>query len=180
MEPSCMPAPSFSSRPVDPPPVCPVGPDTAPAPGEWLTFTLGSEEYGIDILQVQEIRSYDPPTRMVGTPAVVKGVLNLRGTIVPIVDMRLHFNLPEVPYDVFTVVIVLNINEQVVGMVIDSVSDVVQLDAHHIRPAPRFQGVNQAAHVQGIGSIGDRTLLLLDIAQLMQGPELGLMSHCLQ
>lgn len=147
---------------------------------EWLTFKLGGEEYGIDILSVQEIRSYENPTRIVNAPAVVKGVVNLRGIIVPIVDMRIHFALSEIRYDEFTVVIVLNIDDQVVGMVIDAVSDVVRFGAEQIRPAPRLTGAGRSDHIKGIGNTGDRTLLLLDIEQLMESPELGLMANRLQ
>src|SRR5665811_927750 len=92
----------------------------APAPTpirEFLAFKLGAEEYGMDILRVQEIRSYEVPTHMANTPAYIKGVVNLRGVIVPIIDMRIKFNLKQVTYDTFTVVIVLNIGQQVVGMV---------------------------------------------------------------
>lgn len=148
--------------------------------GEWLTFRLGSEEYGVDILSVQEIRSYERPTRLVHAPAVVKGVVNLRGIMVPIVDMRMHFDLPEVRYDAFTVVIVLNIDDQVVGMVIDGVSDVVILGPDQIKPAPRLASNGRADAIRGIGHAGDRTLLLLDIRELMQNPALGLRSTRLQ
>src|SRR3982750_247340 len=98
---------------------------TTQSGGEFLTFRLGAEEYGIDILRVQEIRSYEAPTRIANAPAFVKGVVNLRGVIVPIVDMRIKFNLTPVNYDSFTVVIVLNIAGRVVGMVVDAVSDVI-------------------------------------------------------
>ena len=103
---------------------------------EFLAFKLGAEEYGIDILRVQEIRSYEEPTHIANAPAFVKGVVNLRGVIVPIVDMRLKFNLDTVNYDSFTVVIVLNIGSRVVGMVVDAVSDVITLTPEQLRPVP--------------------------------------------
>ena len=105
---------------------------------EFLTFTLGNEEYGIDILKVQEIRGYDIVTAIANTPAFIKGVINLRGVIVPIVDMRIKFNLGNVEYNEFTVVIILNVVGRVVGIVVDSVSDVVALNSEQVRPAPSF------------------------------------------
>ncbi len=103
---------------------------------EYLTFRLDQEEYGIDILKVQEIRGYEQPTRIANAPAFIKGVVNLRGTIVPIVDMRLKFNCARADYNSFTVVIILNLRDRVVGIVVDSVSDVMELSAENIRSAP--------------------------------------------
>src|SRR5471030_2840113 len=103
---------------------------------EYLAFTLGQEEYGIDIQKVSEIRSYETPTRIANAPEFVKGVVNLRGIIVPIVDMRIKFSLGTPTYDQFTVVIILNINGRVVGMVVDSVSDVINLTPEQVKPAP--------------------------------------------
>ena len=147
---------------------------------EWLTFKLGGEEYGIDILSVQEIRSYEKPTAMVNAPAVLKGVINLRGIIVPIVDMRIHFNLPEVSYNAFTVVIVLNVDDSIIGMVIDGVSDVTRFAIGHVKAAPRLANVGHANHIQGIGHVGDRTLLLLDIQSLIRSTGMGVASSTLQ
>jgi purine-binding chemotaxis protein CheW len=147
---------------------------------EFLAFKLGQEEYGIDILRVQEIRSYEPPTRMANTPAFVKGVINLRGVIVPIVDMRIKFDLAQVNYDTFTVVIVLNIGTQVVGMVVDGVSDVITLTPEQLRPVPEFSSTIGTDHVLAIGSIGDRMLMLLDIEKLMSSAEMGLVAQTLQ
>jgi purine-binding chemotaxis protein CheW len=146
--------------------------------GEFLTFRLGAEEYGIDILRVQEIRSYEPPTRIANAPEFIKGVVNLRGVIVPIVDMRLKFNLQDVTLNEFTVVIVLNIAGRTVGMVVDSVSDVLELPGSQIRPTPEFNGSVDASFITGLGTVpmGDakRMLILLDIEALMQSPEMGL------
>lgn len=147
---------------------------------EWLTFKIGKEEYAIDILSVQEIRSYEQPTRIVNAPPLVKGVINLRGVIVPIVDMRVKFNLEDVSYNEFTVVIVLSIGSRVVGMVIDGVSDVVTLEPSQIRQVPRLTGNNSTEHILGIGSLDERTLLLLDIHQMMSGTGMGLVSQTLQ
>jgi len=144
----------------------------------YLSFRLGREEYGIDILKVQEIRGYEPPTRLAGAPHFIKGVVNLRGVIVPIVDLRLKFALAEAAYDVFTVVIVLNVARRVVGVVVDSVSDVVELDAAQVRPAPEFNTAVAAEHITGLGTLktGDRErlLILTDIEQLMSHPDMGL------
>ena len=146
---------------------------------QFLTFALGDEEYGIDILKVQEIRGYEPPTRIAHAPAFIKGVVNLRGTIIPIVDMRLKFNCSKAEYNSFTVVIILNIGHRTVGMVVDSVSDVLELAAGQIKPAPEFNGAIEAAYITGLGTIkhGDdeRMLILMDIEQMMTAPDMGLM-----
>src|SRR5450830_2004704 len=134
---------------------------------EFLAFKLGDEEYGMDILCVQEIRSYEPPTRMANAPAFIKGVINLRGVIVPIIDMRIKFKLEQVNYDTFTVVIVLTIGTQVVGMVVDGVSDVITLTPEQLHPAPEFSSAISSEHVLAIGSVQDRMLILLDIEKLM-------------
>ncbi len=146
---------------------------------EYLSFRLGAEEYGINILKVQEIRGYEASTRMVNAPAYVLGVLNLRGVIVPILDMRIRFGMAEVGYDSQTVTIVLNIGERVVGMVVDAVSDVVALKGEDIKPAPEFSGAVSTAQVIGIATVvqGDaqRMLILLDIEKLMGSSDMGLM-----
>ncbi|MGZ9043697.1 MAG: chemotaxis protein CheW, partial [Telluria sp.] len=111
------------------------------AGSEFLAFTLGSEEYGIDILKVQEIRGYEAVTRIANAPEFIKGVINLRGVIVPILDLRVKFRLSQADYDEFTVVIILNVAGRVVGMVVDSVSDVITLSPEQIRPAPKFGAV---------------------------------------
>ena len=142
---------------------------------EFLAFKLGPEEYGIDILRVQEIRSYEGPTRIANAPAFIKGVVNLRGVIVPIVDMRLKFNLDTVSYDSFTVVIVLNIDNRVMGMVVDAVSDVITLTPEQLRPVPEFNSAIATDHLLAIGAVGDRMLILVDIGKLMSSEEMGLL-----
>ncbi len=146
----------------------------APGAREFLTFRLGAEEYGIDILKVQEIRSYEPPTRIANVPPYVKGVVNLRGVIVPIVDLRVRFGLGAAEYDRFTVVIVLNVGARVIGAVVDSVSDVLELDADSIRDAPPMPQTVGSGYVVGLGTIGDRMLILLDIERLMLSPEMAI------
>jgi purine-binding chemotaxis protein CheW len=143
---------------------------------EFLAFKLGNEEYGIDILRVQEIRSYEEPTRMANAPAFIKGVINLRGVIVPIVDMRIKFGLSEVRYDSFTVVIVLNIGNQVVGMVVDGVSDVITLNPEQLKPVPEMSSAIGSDHILAIGSLDKRMLILLDIEKLMGSAEMGLLA----
>ena len=142
--------------------------------GEFLTFRLGGEEYGIDILKVQEIRSYEPPTRIANAPAFIKGVVNLRGVIVPIVDLRLRLGCESAEYSALTVVIVLNVKGRVVGAVVDSVSDVLELGKDAIRPAPEMASAVDASFITGIGSVGDRMLILMDIEGLMASEEMGL------
>jgi purine-binding chemotaxis protein CheW len=141
---------------------------------EYLTFRLDREEYGIDILKVQEIRGYEPPTRIANAPNFIKGVVNLRGTIVPIVDMRLKFNCAKVEYDSFTVVIILNLRSRIVGIVVDSVSDVMELPAESLKAAPDVESVIGNDSVLGLGSLGDRMLILLDIEKLMSGVDMEL------
>jgi len=143
-------------------------------PNEFLTFTLGSEEYGVDIRKVQEIRGYDTVTRIPDAPDFIKGVINLRGTIVPVVDMRLKFKLGRAEYNEFTVMIILNIARRVVGMVVDGVSDVMQLSAEQIRPAPEFGGNVNTRYIIGLGALDERMLILVDIEKLMSGADMAL------
>jgi len=141
---------------------------------QFLTFRVSAEEYGLDILRVQEIRSYEAPTRIAHAPAFVKGVINLRGVIVPIVDLRLRLGQPA-EYNSFTVVVVLNVGHRVVGVVVDSVSDVLELDAQAIRPAPDISGALDSRFITGLGQLGGRMLILLDIEGMVSSPDFGLM-----
>ena len=140
---------------------------------QFLTFRIGAEEYGIDILKVQEIRSYEAPTRIAHAPGFVKGVVNLRGVIVPIMDMRIRLGC-DAQYNGFTVVIVLSIGSRTLGMVVDSVSDVLELTADQIRPAPEMAASIDSRFVTGLGKIGERILILLDIEGMVASPEFGL------
>ena len=142
---------------------------------EFLAFTLGSEEYGIDILKVQEIRGYETVTRIANAPEFIKGVINLRGIIIPVVDMRIKFHLGEPVYDQFTVVIILNINGRVVGMVVDSVSDVTTLAPEQVKPAPEMGTAFSTDYMIGLGTIDERMLILVNIDRLMSSEEMGLM-----
>ncbi len=149
--------------------------DAAGAGREFLTFRLGAEEYGIDILKVQEIRGYEKPTTIANAPAFIKGVINLRGAIVPIIDLRIKFNLGEAAYDAFTVVIIINVANRVLGIVVDSVSDVITLAADQVKPAPDFAGHLDTGYVMGLGTIDERMLILTDIEKLMSSHDMGLM-----
>ena len=141
---------------------------------EFLAFTLGEEEYGIDIQKVQELRGYDTVTRIANAPKHIKGVVNLRGIIVPIIDMRIKFNLGTPTYDQFTVVIILNIASRVMGMVVDSVSDVITLSAEQVKPAPEMGSVLDPDYLIGLGTLDERMLILVDIDKLMSSAEMGL------
>jgi purine-binding chemotaxis protein CheW len=143
---------------------------------EVLSFRLGGEEYAISILKVQEIRGYDNVTRIASAPDYLKGVVNLRGIIVPIVDMRIKFNVGDPTYDAFTVVIVLNINGHTIGVVVDSVSDVVTLTPDQIKAAPDLGSSVAAEYLQGLGTVGERMLILLDIDKLLSSEDMGLLA----
>ena len=136
---------------------------------QFLTFTLGDEEYGVDILKVQEIKGYVPTTRIPNSPPEVTGVLNLRGTIVPIVDLRRKFNLPEIEYDQFTAIVVVVVQSKVMGMIVDSVSEVVSIPASEIQPPPEFGNSMTSSLLRGMAKMGDKLTILLDIEQVLLG-----------
>ncbi|GGD41642.1 chemotaxis protein CheW [Pseudoxanthomonas indica] len=146
--------------------------DNKTTAGEFLSFTLGEEQYGVDILKVQEIRGYDAVTRLPDAPEYIKGVINLRGTIVPVIDLRLKLRLKDARYDAFTVMIVLNVEDRVVGIVVDSVSDVIPLNAEQIRPTPEFGASVDTRFISGIGTVDERMLILLDIETLINSADL--------
>lgn len=143
---------------------------------EHLAFTLGDEEYGIDILAVQEIRSYETVTKIANSPEFIKGVINLRGEIVPVIDMRIKFNLAKVLYNEFTVVIVLNVAGQVVGMVVDGVSDVIALTPEMIHAAPSFGSTPATRYITGLGTVDGRMIILVDIERLMSSNEMEMIN----
>ena len=142
-----------------------------------LTFKLGAEHYAIDILKVQEIRGYEVVTRIANAPEFIKGVINLRGIIIPVVDMRIKFNLGSPVYDQFTVVIILNIGGRIVGMVVDSVSDVTTLTPEQVKPAPEMGTAFSTDYMIGLGTIDERMLILVNIDKLMSSSEMGLMEQ---
>ena len=151
-----------------------------PQANEFLTFTLGEEEYGVEILKVQELRSYDAVTTIANAPEFIKGVINLRGVIVPIVDMRIKLGLGQPKYDQFTVVIILNLANRVVGMVVDAVSDVLTLAPGEIRPAPEFGAGLDTKYIIGLGTVDGRMLILADIERLMSSSDMSLTSMSVQ
>lgn len=148
--------------------------------GQYLTLRLGGEEYAIDILRVQEIRSYEEPTRMVNAPVFIKGVINLRGVIVPIVDLRLKLKIDNVEYNEFTVVIILNVRGTVIGAVVDAVSDVVTLTSQSIKPAPQFETAIDSRFITGLANVGERMLIVMNMEALMSNAEMGMVSAALQ
>jgi purine-binding chemotaxis protein CheW len=148
---------------------------------EFLTFRLGSESYGIEILKVREIRGYEVPTYIANAPAFIKGVMNLRGVIVPILDLRVKFQLPQSNYDEFTVVIILNVASRVVGVVVDAVSDVLSLTAEAIRPTPEFASDTfDTKYITGLATVDGTMLILLDIEKLMTGADMALVDSTVQ
>ncbi len=148
---------------------------------EYLVFTLASQEYGIDILKVQEIRGYDAQsvTRIANVPSFIKGVTNLRGVIVPIVDMRIKFNLESVEYNNETVVVILNLASRVVGIVVDGVSDVLVLQPSQLSAAPDFGSAFATEYLTGIGTVDERMLILVDIEKLMTSDEMQLVEQAM-
>lgn len=143
--------------------------------GQYLTLRLGDESYAIDIMRVQEIRSYEEPTKMANSPLFIKGVINLRGVIVPIVDLRMKLNISKVEYNEFTVVIILNIRGTIIGAVVDAVSDVVTLDAKMVKPAPQFESAIDARFILGLAHVGERMLIVMNMEALLSNAELGMM-----
>jgi purine-binding chemotaxis protein CheW len=141
---------------------------------EYLAFTLGEEVYGIDILMVQEIRGYEAVTKIANTPDFIKGVINLRGVIVPVVDMRIKFQLGNVVYNQFTVVIVLNVCGRVIGMVVDGVSDVIELEKEQIHAPPEFGSSLDTQYIIGLGTVDERLIILIDIERLMSSDDMDL------
>ncbi|MCE2596903.1 chemotaxis protein CheW [Motilimonas cestriensis] len=144
---------------------------------EYLTFTLGDEHYGLDIMKVREIRGYEPVTKIANAPAFIKGVLNLRGDIVPIVDLRLKFNVGEASYNEFTIVIMLHINERIVGIVVDAVSDVINMQATDIKPPPEFGVAFDSQYLYGLAPVNEQMIILLNIEKLISSQELGLFDN---
>lgn len=137
--------------------------------GQFLTFTVADEEYGVDILKVQEIKGYVPTTRIPNAPQEVIGVLNLRGTVVPIVDIRTKFKLEKVPYGPFTVIVVMVVQGRVMGIVVDAVSDVMTISADNIQPAPDFGDRPTSSVIRGMGKVDEKLVILLDIDALLLG-----------
>ena len=139
---------------------------------QYLTFRIAEEEYGVEILKVQEIRGHSAIRPLPTTPAYVKGVMNLRGTIIPVLDMRIRFGLPAVPYNQFSVIIVVTIGSKVIGMVVDAVSDVLHLPEEAIQEAPDFGTPVDLRFVRGMAKAEDKLVALLDIEKVPSNEEL--------
>jgi purine-binding chemotaxis protein CheW len=144
---------------------------------EVLVFVLGAEEYGVDILKVQEIRGYEKVTPIPKAPEYLKGVVNLRGIIVPLVDMRVRFGLPNPRYDSTTVVVILRVAGRVIGLVVDAVSDVVRLAPADVKEAPQLGSVVDASFLAGLATRDDRMIMLVDIEKLLSSGELNLLAQ---
>jgi purine-binding chemotaxis protein CheW len=144
---------------------------------QYLTFTLGREEYGIEILKVQEIKGYSAITPIPNTPAHIKGVMNLRGTVIPVVDLRSKFSMEPVDYDKFTVIIVVMMGAKVAGLVVDAVSDVLNIATADIRPAPDFGSRADTRFITGLVSNGDKLAVLLDIDTLITDGDMAVTSR---
>ncbi|MBX3304020.1 MAG: chemotaxis protein CheW [Nitrospira sp.] len=138
---------------------------------QFLTFRLGEELYGVDILRVQEIKGYTAVTKIPNTPPHIKGVLNLRGTIVPVVELRTKFGMPTIDYTAFTVIIVVVVQDKVMGLVVDAVSDVLDIKMKDIQPAPDFGDKVDVTFLNGIGKSGNKLVSLLDIDRLLLDPD---------
>src|SRR5690606_18241531 len=143
----------------------------AAAAGQYLSFSLGAENYGIDILKVQEIRSYEVPTRIPNSQGDLLGVVNLRGVIVPIHDLRLRFACDSAEFTPSTAIIVIDLGKRVIGVVVDAVQDVVSLSADSVRAAPALHDSAEASHIRGLAQIGGRMLILLDIEAMLGADE---------
>ncbi|HEY3383259.1 MAG TPA: chemotaxis protein CheW [Vicinamibacterales bacterium] len=139
---------------------------------QYLTFALGQEEYGVEILRVQEIKGYSAITPIPNAPVYLKGVMNLRGTVVPVVDLRAKFSMAAAEYDKFTVVIVVTVGARVFGLVVDAVSDVVNLPEDKIEPAPELGDGIDTSFLRGMARAGEKFVLLLDIERVLGNREL--------
>ena len=148
--------------------------DTMADEDQYLTFRLNDQNYGIPILEVQEIKGWDEVTPIPNSPVYIRGVLNLRGTIVPIIDLRLRFGLQERDYDDFTVIIIVNIRDRLAGLVVDSVSDVINASEEQHCEAPEFEGQINRKYLQGLVQVEDKLLILLNIDQLAELDDIGL------
>lgn len=134
--------------------------------GQFLTFTLSDQEFGIDILRVQEIKNFSRVTPIPNMPPSIKGVMNLRGTVVPIIDLRTKFQMATAEYNQFTVIIVVNVGARIMGLVVDAVSDVLNADAESIEDAPQLGDID-TSFITGLAKSGDRLVTLLNIEHLL-------------
>jgi purine-binding chemotaxis protein CheW len=141
---------------------------------EFLSFVLGDEHYALDIHAVKEIRGYEPATKIANAPSYIKGVINLRGDIVPIVDLRLKFAVGTATYNEFTIVIMLHVQDRIVGIVVDAVSDVIRLNHEQLKPPPKFGVAFDSRYLYGLATVGEQMVILVNIEALITSDELGL------
>jgi len=149
---------------------------------KYLTFVLATEEYAVDILRVQEIKGWNKVTPIPNTPDYICGVINLRGTIVPIIDLRLRFGLERLEYGVMTVVVVVRVvamtgKERIMGVVVDAVSDVYDVIESEIKPPPDFGSVISIEFIKGLASVGEKMVIVLDIDKLLNSNELAIVEQ---
>ena len=144
---------------------------------EYLSFILSDEQYALDITSVKEIRGYEKVTPIANAPSHIKGVLNLRGDIVPIIDLRIKFNIPNPTYNAFTIVIMLHVHSRVIGIVVDGVSDVVRLTEEEVRPPPDFGVAFDSRFLKGLATVDDHMIILVNIEQLISSGELGVVDR---
>jgi purine-binding chemotaxis protein CheW len=140
---------------------------------QYLTFTLDEEEYGVEILKVQEIKGYSAVTPIPSTPSYIKGVMNLRGTIIPVVDLRTKLAMREAAYNQFTVIIVVNVGDRVMGIIVDAVSDVMNISRTDIQATPDFGPQVDARFINGMAKASEKLVMLLDIDRVLGAAELG-------
>ena len=146
---------------------------------QFLTFKLAGEEYGVGILTVQEIRGWTSVTKVPHTPAWLLGVINLRGVVVPIIDLRIKFDFASAEYNETTVVIILTVATRVIGVVVDAVSDVITLGSQQIKPAPSLGNGAETSHIIGFGTLDERMRILMDVEKLMAGADMGLVDKAI-
>ena len=139
---------------------------------QYVTFLIGGETYGVEVLQVQEIIGMTPITFVPNSMNFMKGVINLRGTVVPVIDMRLKLNLDERQYDVSTVIIVVEVKERMIGIIVDSVSDVVSLPVNSIQDTPHFTSKIETDFVKGIGQLDENLVIILDVGRILTNAEI--------
>ena len=148
--------------------------------GKFLTFSLGDEEYGIAIRNVTEIIGIQNVTDLPDMPDYIKGVINLRGKVIPVIDVRLRFDLKEREYDERTCIIVVSINEMAVGLIVDSVSEVIDIPANDIEPSPKVKKGESSRFIQGLGKVNDEVKILLDIQNMLFDSELDMIKQSVQ
>jgi purine-binding chemotaxis protein CheW len=150
----------------------PEGVATAAPPAQFLTFALGDEEYAVDVLRVQEIKGYSAVTPIPNAPHFIRGVMNLRGAVVPVIGLRETFGLAPMPYDTFSVIVVLTVGSRVIGLLVDSVADVVELEMDQIEMPPELGDRVDTSYISGVVHVGDKFTLVLSIEKILSGADI--------